>query len=195
MKRLISLTLAVGFAHAAAAQEENRGNQQDDRGPYLGFSVGSLNYEQDNPTFGIHIDDSAPAYRIIGGYRFTEHFALEGSWGETGELEERSSMFGNITLHDGEYEVLTVRALGILPLGDKVSLYGGLGYFDAELDAKVTINDFGPFDVEDGSDGPTVVVGAEFDLERFDIRTELERFEADSSSQTWEISVGVLFKF
>lgn len=190
MKRLVCLVLVVAFARAAAAQEP-----EEDRGPYLGLSLGSFNFEQENGELGMFVDDTTSAYRIIGGYRFNEHFALEGSWGEAGNLGE-STAFNNITAEmEGEYEVRTVRALGILPLGEKVSLYGALGYYDAVLDATVTSNGFvSRYDVEDTSDGATLAVGVQLDLERVDIRAELEKF-LDAGSEAWDFNVGVFFRF
>jgi hypothetical protein len=189
MKRLIWLTMAIGFAQAAAAQEENRG-------PYLGLSLGSFNYEQDNGALGIFVDDSTSAYRIIGGYRVSDHFAVEAGWGETGDLEDNTP-FSNLTVDiQGEYEVLTVRALGIVPLGKRVSLYGGLGFYDAEFDATITVNNLlGPYVVEDRAEGATLVGGIEFNVERMHIRTEIEKFDSDEGSDAWDISIGVLFKF
>jgi OOP family OmpA-OmpF porin len=191
MKRLMCLVLVVAFARAAAAQEA-----EEDRGPYLGLSLGSFNYEQENGEFGIFVEDTTPAYRIIGGYRFNDHFALEGTWGENPNLED-TTVFSNGTVGvRGEYEVRTVRALGILPLGDKVSLYGALGYYDAVLDATVTSSlvSSRPYDVEDTSDGATLALGVQFDLERVDIRAELEKF-LDSGSEAWGFNVGVFFRF
>lgn len=139
MKRFVWILMAVSVAHYAAAQEDAR---NDDRGPYVGISFGSFSYKKEDQPFGIHVDDTTSAYRIIAGYRFSDHFALEGSWGETGHLEDSVTVptsQGDLGIGlKGEYEVLTIRALGILPLNDKVSLYGGLGYYDAELDATVT---------------------------------------------------------
>lgn len=199
MKRL-AFVMAIGLAHVAAAQEDARG---ENRGPYLGLSLGSFSYEKDDPPFGIHVDDTTSGYRIIGGYRFSDHFALEGNWGETGDLADSvtvptSQGDSGIDLK-GEYEVLTIRALGIIPLGEKLSLYGGIGYYDAELDATVTIHNLtgglGPYDVEDGAGGATIVGGVELKLKRMNIRAEMEKFNGNENSDAWAFNVGMLFKF
>ena len=197
MKRFIWIVMAIGLAHVAAAQEDAN---DEDRGPYLGLSLGAFSYEKDNQPFGIHIDDTASAYRIIGGYRFSDHFALEGSWGETADFEDSLTVPTFQFDVKGEYEVRAIRALGILPLGENVSLYGGLGYYDAELDATVTTQSLtgvgsGSYDVEDGTHGATIVAGVEFKLQRMNIRTEIEKFEHDNSADTWDVSVGMLFRF
>jgi hypothetical protein len=198
MKRL-AFVMAIGLAHVAPAQENAK---EEDRGPYIGLSLGSFSYEKDDRPFGIHVDDTTSAYRIIGGYRFSDHFALEGSWGEAGGLEDSVTVptsQGDLGIDlKGEYEVLTIRALGIMPLGEKLSLYGGIGYYDAELDATVTMHnltDSGSYPVEDGADGATIVGGVEFKLKRMNIRAEIEKLDADENSDAWDFNVGMLFKF
>lgn len=192
MKYLVCLAMSLAFVQAAGAQERS--------GAYMGFSIGSFTYEEQDDELGITVvDDSASAYRIMGGYRFNDNFAVEGGWGETGDLEESFSAFvpgfGNLTLNmKGDYEVLTVRALGIVPF-DKVSLIGGVGYFDAELNATVSVTGLGSGDAEASDDGATLVGGLEFNLQRVDIRTELEWFDTDDDIEAWDVSVGVLFRF
>ena len=197
MKHLLWLGLAVALTHAATAQEEARAPEEPDQGPYLGVSLGAFNYEQDNGAFGILVDDTTPTFRIIGGYRLSDHFALEGSWGETSDIEDTTEFLNATVDISGKYEVLTIKALGILPLGDTVSLYGGLGYYEAELDldSSVTINNLvGTYDVEDRTDGAILVGGVELDLERVKIRAEIEKFD-DDAAEAWDASVGVVFRF
>ena len=202
MKRLMCLVLMVVFADAAAGQEVREvleapkvHEAQEDHGPYLGVSLGSFNYKEDSGQFGIFVDDAASAYRIVGGYRLNDHFALEGSWGEARNIGN-STIFSNGTAGvQGDYELLTVRALGILPLGDRISLYGALGYYEAEFDATVTNSFFASsFDAENRTDGATLAFGALFELERVDVRAEVERF-LDSGSEAWGLNVGVFFRF
>ena len=121
---LLCLALSLAFAQAAAAQDRSGG--------YMGFSVGSFSFAEDEDL----LDDSATAYRVMGGYRFNDHFAVEGGWEKTGDVEESFSEvippFGTVTLNIGaDFEILTVKALGFIPF-EKVSLLGGVGYFDAD---------------------------------------------------------------
>lgn len=192
MKYLICLGLSFAVVQGAAAQERG--------GAYIGFSLGSFSYEEEDPDLGVTIvDDSATAYRILGGYRFSENFAVEGGWGKTGDLEETFTEFipgfGNLTLNmSGDYEVLTVRAVGIVPF-ENISLIGGVGYYDADLNATISVTGLGSFAAEGSDDGATLVGGIEFNLERIDIRAELEWFDTESSVDASDISVGVLFHF
>ena len=193
-KYLICLGLSLALVQAAAAQDRS--------GAYLGGSVGSFSYEEEDEGLGI-IDDKAAAYRIMGGYRFNDNFAVEGGWGKTDDLEggftETIPPFGTFTASVvGEFEILTVRALGFLPF-EKVSLLGGVGYFDADIDASVSVRGpislGGPLDASGSDDGATVVGGLEFNFERIDIRGELEWFDVEDGSEAWDVMVGVLFRF
>ena len=189
MKYLICLGMSLAFAQAAAAQERG--------GAYMGFSVGSFSYSEDEDI----LDDSASAYGIMGGYRFNDNFALEGGWQKTGDLEETLSEvippFGTVTLNlAADFEVLTVKALGFIPF-EKVSLLGGVGYFDADATISATatvLGGAGQASDEGSEDGAMLVAGIELNLERIDIRAELDWFDVDEAEAS-SINVGVLFNF
>jgi opacity protein-like surface antigen len=190
MKYLICLGLSLAFVEAAAAQDRS--------GPYMGVSVGSFSYEEDVDELGLGIDDSTNTYRLIGGYRFSESFALEGGWGRTGDIEESFTEdfppFGPLTFDVGaEFEVLTVRGLGFIPF-ERVSLLGGIGYYDADIEVTAGVPGFGSGSEEASEDGATLIGGLEFNLDRVDVRTELEWFDVDDG-EAWDLSVGVLFGF
>ncbi len=189
MKYLVCLGMSLAFVQGVAAQERD--------GAYMGFSVGSFSYAEDEDL----LDDSASAYRIMGGYRFNDNFAVEGGWEKTEDLEESLTEvippFGTVTLNlAADFEILTVKALGFIPF-EKVSLLGGVGYYDAEANITATATGFGgagQASEEAGEDGAMLVGGFEFNLERIDIRAELEWFDVDDAEATG-VNVGVLFHF
>jgi hypothetical protein len=189
MKYLICLGLSLAFVQAAAAQDRSGG--------YMGFAIGSFSYAEDEDL----LDDSASSYRIMGGYRFSDNFAVEGGWEKTGDLEESFSEnippFGVITLDLGaDFEILTVKALGFIPF-EKVSLLGGVGYFDADANISATATGFGgagSASDEGSEDGAMLVGGLEFNLEKVDIRAELNWYDVDDADASG-INVGVLFHF
>ena len=188
-KHLLCLALSLAFAQAAAAQDRSGG--------YMGFSLGSFSYAEDEDL----LDDSSTGYRIMGGYRFSENFAVEGGWEKTGDLEESFAEdippFGLITLNIGaDFEILTVKALGFIPF-EKVSLLGGVGYFDADANISASATGFGgaaQASDQGSEDGAMLVGGLEFNLERVDVRAELEWFDVDDAEASG-INVGVLFHF
>ena len=167
---------------------------QDVDGAYLGFAAGLVDYEEDVDLIGVTISDSTSAYRIVGGYRFGDNLALEAGWGASSDLEDTVTVLGAPVRVRGDYEVLTLRLLGIAR-GDGVSLYGGVGYFDSDLTATGSAPGFGQITTEGSETGATLVGGLQFDLQRVSIRTELEWFDTDGDVKVWDASVGVLFRF
>ena len=89
---------------------------------------------------------------------------------------------------------MTLRALGIIPLS-KASLFGGVGYYDADVTASATLTGFGQVEDESSEDGAALVGGVQFEFERVSIRGEYEWFDSDGDVEAWDISVGLLFKF
>lgn len=89
-----------------------------------------------------------------------------------------------------------MKALGFIPF-EKVSLLGGVGYFDAEANISASATGFGgagQASDQASEDGAMLVGGLEFNLERVDIRAELEWFDVDDAEASG-INVGVLFHF
>jgi hypothetical protein len=201
MKYLICLALSLALVEAATAQ--GRGD------PYLGATVGAFSFEEQDDEVGLTIDDSTYAYHLVGGYRFSAHFALEGGLGRTQHIEESFNgviPIGSLDFVNAEFRLLTVRALGFIPF-EATSLLGGVGYHDAEIEYRNSIE--GPGQVgnriysgETSHNGATLMGGFEINLERIDIRAQLEWFEFDGENMlrvddgdAWDLSIGVLFSF
>lgn len=164
-----------------------------DEGAYVGVSVGSLDYEETVEIFDLEFSDSTTAYRIFGGYRFNENFALEAGWGATGDLQETYTDGFDTAVIRGDYEVLTIRALGVAPF-ENVSLYGGVGYYDATLNGSVSVIGVGQMGFEGDDSGATLVGGLQFDFGKVSIRGEYEWFDTDSNVDAWDISIGLIFR-
>ncbi len=84
MKKL-ALLLVLATAPLAHAQE--------DRGMYFGAGLGSFDYDESSSDITFGISDSTYAYHLLGGYKFTENFALEVGLGGTGDIEENVPQF------------------------------------------------------------------------------------------------------
>jgi hypothetical protein len=200
MKHLMSLGLAFAFGQAATAQD--RGDT------YLGASVGSFSFEEDEE-LGLTIDDTTSSYHVIGGYRLSDHFALEGGLVRTEHIKEnRTASFvppGTLNTVKAEFRLLTVRALGVIPF-ERTSLLGGVGYHEANIQYRASVQAPGQlghsFEGETSHNGATVMGGFEVNLKRVDIRTQLEWFDFDGEHElgvddgdAWDFSVGVLFRW
>ncbi len=191
MLRLPAIVVFSSLIVAGAAQA------QSDSGPYIGVGVGVFDYYEYDDQTGLVVDDSTPVYRLIGGYQLNENLAIEGTLARTGDIKETFPFgppVGTVTAR-ADYELYSVRALGLVPLRS-FDFYGGVGYYKATLKSDLSAPDIGLADSaqSDGS-GATLLGGVHFYLDRFIIRGEYEWFNADNNIDIWDITVGVLFRF
>lgn len=96
-----------------------------------------------------NIDDSDTAFGLAGGYQLNDHFGFELAYVDLGSFDNRAT----VTVTDGttqeDAELLldtsasgpTVSMLGILPVGERFSLYGraGLSFLTADGSARITL--------------------------------------------------------
>src|SRR3954447_2244619 len=126
-KKVLVTALLAGFAAlpTLALAQAKGGNA--DLGFYAGAAVGQSK-TADCPGGG-SCDDKDTAYRIFGGYKFHPNIAVEGGYSPLGET---SSSFpgGNVTAEANAWDLVGV---GIFPLGNNFSVFGKLGFYNAEL--------------------------------------------------------------
>lgn len=160
-----ALPAAIGLALAAAAPA------QAAAGWYAGVGAGSsslddfdsasgagLVVEEDGLTVavdGISTDDSDTGWRLFGGFRFNDYFALEGFWTDLGSFD--ASFSG--TVDDGgeggpvgfsgsaslEAQGWGIFAVGSYPVGAGFSLVGKAGgiHWDADVPVAIVIDGLG----------------------------------------------------
>jgi hypothetical protein len=179
--------LIASFSTGAWAQTET--------GPYVGFGLGQLDYEESD--FGLTFDDTALAYKVYGGYRFTETWAVEAYYGQTADLEwsDSGSIPGVIFARlSGDYETIEIRALAYFN-----AFVVGIGYWDADLKATLsgTLSFSGPFSysASDSDSGASAILGGEWDIDQWSIRGEIEVFDTDSNVDAYTVGVGLHFRF
>lgn len=97
-------------------------------GGYIGASVGQTTLD------GLGFD-KGDSLSFTGGYRMSRGFAAEVSQVDLGKFE---SSFGGSAIST-EVSGLNLSAVGLLPIGDRVDLFGKLGLFMS----KTTVNAFG----------------------------------------------------
>jgi OOP family OmpA-OmpF porin len=194
MRRLVSFVLLFSLAIGAQAQEI--------RGGYVGLAFGSFDFTQDDDDTGLRFSDTTSSYRVLGGYQFNSNYAVEASWGATGDIKESFYGFdpflGDLSLEiKTDYEIATLRALAIAPFSS-TSIFGGAGYYDAKSNLAIRYqDDFETVTFSDtGSDsGATIVGGVQFELRRIAIRGEYEWFDTGGGVDAYNIGVSVLFRF
>jgi OOP family OmpA-OmpF porin len=121
------------------------------------------------------VDDSDTGYGVAGGYQLNDHFAVEFAYVNLGSVEYSAftTVTDGVEVADAEIGLESsakgpaVSVLGILPIGDRFSLYGrvGLSFMSAEGTARITIDGTSERarQTSQKSD-PVFGVGAEFSL-------------------------------
>ena len=129
------------------------------QGPYAGASLGVTQYP--DSINGITGDGSPVVGKVFGGYQFTPNFALEAGAASLGSV---SSASGDMDGHS-----VFLDAVGILPLNDKWSLLGRVGW--AQVNLNTSLGD-------DSGTGLKVGLGAQYFLTNtVAVRGEGERYQ------------------
>ncbi len=178
-------------------------------GAYLGVGVGSAMadlqseqyYAQDLARpfkdLGFHpvevqatVTDEDTGWRVFGGYRFNENFAVEAAYSDLGEflVEYRGSFPTPIGVEsfdgygNGRVKAWSLSLLAGIPVTERLSVYAKAGVFRWERkgDTRVDYHLIGQTDASYGEDDGTDVnfgAGLMFDIsESLAVRAEYERF-------------------
>lgn len=173
-KKLIWLPLVFLFAATWASAE----------GFYAGAGIGLTQIEDSDQ--GESFDDSPFGWKILAGYDFTDNFAVEGGYLNSGKAED--TVFGeNVEV---ELTAFVISAVGLMPVSDTVQLFGKLGFYSGEQE----VTAFG-VTVDDDDDGLTVGAGLRFRAsDNFVIRGDFDWFDTDLDT-LWSIGAGFQFYF
>ena len=190
---LVLLALSLSFAPSAFAQE---------REFYMGGLLGSFEYDDGGGEGSIA--GNVYSYRLIGGYRFNQHFGLEFGLGRTGELEgsltDTVSGIGDVTFElDATVDLYQLVAVGFLPL-NRLDLFGGVGYYSASIGGPITAVGFGEVGGTSWHErGSMAVLGLQrdfrLDLRNLSIRGQYEWFDFSDGVDASSLSVGMILRF
>lgn len=195
MKRLITAAVITLLAAPAWSQ---------DTGFYVGGAFGQAKHRDACEDANISCDDKDSGWRIFGGYQFNPYIAVEAAYTDLGE-SSASGVIGGITA-SANFEVTAweVAAVGSFPVMDRLSLYGKLGLYRAEVEVSGTAT-FGGFTVpvstEESNADVTFAFGVKFNITRsLAVRAEWQRYlnvggEDTGESEVDLLSIGVLFRF
>ncbi len=172
---LLSWAAAMSFSASIAAADG-----------YVGASIGSAGV--DDPQGGV--DGSDTGFRLFGGYRFNENWAVEGFYADFGAPED--DFFG---IASREITGIGAQIVGAFPVSDKVELFANLGFISWEEDFSVLGIVAGGDDGEDLTYG----IGVMFNFsEQVSIRGEWEFYDIADAFGDIDVdllSVGVEFSF
>jgi OOP family OmpA-OmpF porin len=159
-------------------------------GGYVGGSIGQASVDLCNEARAIgatRCDDEDTGFKLIGGYNFTDNFAVEGSYADFGSVSARAT-----GLHvRADATALAIAGKGTVALSDALSVFAKAGF--ARWDADVSVTGIGGDD-DSGTD-LLYGVGGEYSFsERLAIRGEWERTDADGDDIDL-LSIGLIYSF
>ncbi len=185
MKKTIFVAMIAALAAPLAAQAE---------GAYIGGNVGRA--EQKVNVEGYSFKESTTAYKLYGGYNYTQDFGVEIGFADLREAEKS----GNGARIASEPKSIYLAATGTLPLNEQFALFGKVGV--ATTHVKVTGS--APGFSASGSDNrtsPYIGVGASFALNKnVSFVAEYENFgkiakDGGSHIKADFVSAGVRYAF
>jgi OOP family OmpA-OmpF porin len=187
MKTLIVVSLtAAGLAVSSLAMA-----QMQDRGWYVGGSLGKTEDKESCPTTSCDLKDTG--WKIFGGMRLNRNFAVEGAYMDLGSFKATGTLSGVPVNVNVDVTSWSVSGVGLLPLAeDRFTLFGkaGLSYTTAKGSGSA-----GSFSTT-GTEHETELLwglGAMYNFTRsLGVRAEWERLQKSDVNM---MSLGVQYRF
>ena len=162
-----------------------------DTGFYIGGALGQAEQKGacDGLPAGFSCDEKDSAWKILGGYQFNRHLAVELGYANLGE----ASASGGGLSASVEVTAWDVVAVGSLPIMDKFSTYGKLGMCRAESEGTSNVG----VSADDSETGFTFGIGLRYDFTRnLGVRAEWQRYsEVGDDTDADLLSIGVIWRF
>lgn len=177
-----------------------------DAGFYAGAAVGqSRNNEYACEGALIACDEKDTGWKIFGGYQFNKNFGAEVGYVDLGQTTANGVITGVTVSTSTKAKGWEVLGVGTLPIADKFSAYGKLGFFRWDVDFSATVAIPGFAAVASASETGTDLtygLGLKYDLTKnVGARLEWQRYNDLGNSATTGksdvdlFSLGIVYKF
>lgn len=206
-KKLLALTVS-GLLLAATA---GTAAAADGQGFYAGLGIGQARSELGSglrdalaANYGSHTlaeDKNDIAGRILLGYRFGKHFALEGGYGSYGTVDGKAGTTLPLSTVTAERETnaFILDAVGILPVSERVDLTARLGAAFWRVESQVTttlpVSQVSTRQTREKSGvAPRYGVGLQYRVaEKTRLTLDVEGFRAGKGEETGKRTVSAVF--
>jgi len=151
------------------------------------------------------LDDSDTGFGLAGGYQLNDHFAVEFAYVDLGSVNYRASVTVSDGVDQADADVglessaqgPVLSALGILPIGERFSLFGrvGLSLLNAEGTARIALDGISQRASQSSQKSdPMLGVGAELSLSKhFAIRLAWDRyFDVGTENVTGDVDADLI---
>ena len=178
--------LAVAILGLAAALVAGSAVAQsaDPSGIYLGGSLGRSQYKDTCKNLFIPCEDQDTAWRFFGGYQFNRNWALELGYGDFGEATASGVIpaGGTAAMIQNSY-AFDLTGIGSLYLTERLSLFGRAGFYMGRTTRDVDFSNFPSVNDSKTNSGFTYGAGLGYNLGRFGVRLEWQRYDNIGTNQ------------
>ena len=159
----------------------------EDQGAYVGISLGEAS--QDFTTEVGSFEGSDTSFKLLAGYQFNEHFAVEGGYADGGTQQDTVNGIDVKLASEGLFAAFLAK----LPIGQVIAPYAKVGYVVYDSSTTLTAGNNTASESEN-DDNPIFGLGCEFRLgEHLRLRAEYEYvdvpdvdFDIVSVVATWQ---------
>lgn len=173
-------------------------SQASAQGFYMGASFGKTDADSGNAVPDLitsgSVDGTDSGIKLFGGFAFSKNVALEMAYVDLGKLTY-SGAYGFVPVTNGTLETsgFNFAFVGTIPLNPSFSIFGKLGMFMWEAEARDVTGGF-PFGQTIDDVDISYGFGAAFHVNKsFSVQAEWEQYEAADTINL--MSVGVVFRF
>lgn len=144
---------------------------------------------------GVSCDDTDTAFRVFGGYQINKNFGAELGYQDLGKVEA-SALGLNASIKSKAWDIM---AVGTLPVAEKFSVYGKIGFYFANTDA--TTNIPGVANESKSNNDLTYALGVQYDFNKnLGVRGEWQRYSdvggGDIGKSDVDVmAIGVVYRF
>lgn len=197
MRQMRRVALAACAAAAMIVPTAGMAQGGPDSSTYLGGTVGQANAKDfctDVSGAGTTCDDKYTSWSILVGYKWNRNLGFEIGYRDLGQAHA-NGLGGSVTSEAKAFELV---ALGILPVGDRFSVYGKFGAYFGDSSTVTSIAGVGVASDHDSNIDLTYGVGVQFELtQQFGLRAEWQRYQdmGTANIDVDAISLGVIWRF
>jgi OOP family OmpA-OmpF porin len=196
-KALLAGAAVTGCLAAGAAWSQ-------DRGPYIGGSLGRSDMKDHCEGVAISCDKTDKAWKIFGGYQFNRNLAAELAYTDLGETKASGVQGGVAVNGNVSSKAWELSGIGFMPLMRELSLYAKLGIYHASTDsqASAAVPGFATSGSQSGTNTDFAVgFGVQVSILRnLAARAEWQKYNDVGSNNTGKtdvdvLSAGILYRF
>ena len=175
-KKNNALIGALIGAFVLAAPAVSSAQQIKERAWYVGGSAGRTSFDKTCEQVLVACDKADSGGKFFIGRQFSRHLAIEGGYANLGTAKANGTIGGLPATFDRDASAWDISAVMFVPLGDRLSLFGKLGFSRSETQFKGTVAG-GPVDVNAKRNAYTFGAGAQYSIGRsLAVRAEFQRY-------------------